>query len=1171
MSYEFRWKVTELTIDRFLLAKLHLESLKSKSSRKTLRKALQSFSSGPDSTKKALESAMKRVMSQSEEAAGLALKALMILTTARRPLAVDELCHALAIDLEHLEDGFDEDNIPPIDYVLTSCTGLVIVEAQPRHTRRPGAGSTTSTITSTALQGVDRPSGNRLVQVAHKSIRDYLSSPQSGWFPHAEATMAAICRVYKQAFDDSAMKQGYHFSDYVQKNWGYHHIKSDKKVSEASIKRDAVMQITRQGSFPPAARQAGDKFSLQELALELEGMRDSVLMWACYENKTNVIDILLANNIDWYQQPATRFTRELVNAYGCGLAWCSVHGGAQDVYPCGVAPPETSDYSLDVCTEVISDKRIISAALVAAASQGEISIAETLIGYGASIAGRDESGLTALGVAALNGHSEMLGWLLGLDNMEVKYHLEIQPRFVMAQALVHFRQETDEASNRLVLQVAVGPDGKKCTLHTPRTLRHIRPRAEGIVAIDRRRTREKIVGRVAMTPLAAAVFNGHELCVNLLLEWMQKHRHQAPEAEWKASCMSAMLCAMHKGHLSIMRNLLPFIDINSPAPGFNGYTLLHFAILMKNPDAVRLILTDQSVDLSLGDIDGRTALAFAARMGADDLIQELWARGAADVDPLAALEALLEGHDTTFTLLCKLFLDRNPDGLLVADSSGYSCFDKIVFNCIREFANSLRATLPEEAYNTEIEGINALNWTPIPLSKARSIPPFYRDSLEKLSVKLLDRDNSPIFATAGQPEGEHHIGLNSLYLGLASCSFGLLRALVQLRPASVCDVDSRGGTILMAAFLRGSQESIDLIFETLEKQKHTTVINSVTNNRHSVLTAAIFNGRVDHPRQFKALLMFPGIDLRLAFHPDEKGNCPLMSLALLTSRHTVLPLGQLKEDQNRGTPTTCEMLYENCWQLFKAISENVNPKELSDLYFRLSEGLLNRAGIRFIDFLCSMPRPGCLKLFLQSCPALGSQLHTPDAKGMTPLMHASTAWRHNETIMFLLNTSEVDVGHRDEQGRTALSHVAENLGQFSDSGVASKLIEEYGQDPLEVDNHGWSPLRYAVANGNVWEGSPYHRLLRHSDAPMDWTDEQGSNPLHLAIKGGSPLAIKLILQHSCSSSWLNAVDADGMVPLAHFFSDFRNSKYMSHYRLRFPYSGPIRMVSVLALVNPCVG
>lgn len=85
MIHGSRWKITQLITDRFLLADLHLRSLKTKSSRKAMRKALQSFSSGPDSTKEALDNAMQRVMSQPEEAASIALKALMILTTGSSP------------------------------------------------------------------------------------------------------------------------------------------------------------------------------------------------------------------------------------------------------------------------------------------------------------------------------------------------------------------------------------------------------------------------------------------------------------------------------------------------------------------------------------------------------------------------------------------------------------------------------------------------------------------------------------------------------------------------------------------------------------------------------------------------------------------------------------------------------------------------------------------------------------------------------------------------------------------------------------------------------------------------------------------------------------------------------------------------------------------------------
>lgn len=77
-----------------------------------------------------------------------------------------------------------------------------------------------------------------------------------------------------------------------------------------------------------------------------------------------------------------------------------------------------------------------------------------------------------------------------------------------------------------------------------------------------------------------------------------------------------------------------------------------------------------------------------------------------------------------------------------------------------------------------------------------------------------------------------------------------------------------------------------------------------------------------------------------------------------------------------------------------------------------------------------------------------------------PLLLASGAWRYHETIVFLLKNHGVDAGRRDAQGRTALSHVAENLGHFSDDGVASMLIKEYGKDPPAANADGLAPLAY---------------------------------------------------------------------------------------------------------------
>lgn len=426
---------------------------------------------------------------------------------------------------------------------------------------------------------------------------------------------------------------------------------------------------------------------------------------------------------------------------------------------------------------------------------------------------------------------------------------------------------------------------------------------------------------------------------------------------------------------------------------------------------------------------------------------------------------------------------------------------------------------------------------------------------------LLDLNDRSIVEETGQSDGQICFAVDTLFFALASRSCPLVRHFLEFCPAASCDVDSKGRTLLMAAVAKSNHLCVGAILKTLEGQESNTVVNAISEEGDSALSLAIWDGNL---KCLDSLLSFDGLDLRPLLQEDKWGEYPLMALVMMTAEGSTLPLHELESKTRRRVLAPGAVLYEKCGMIFKSLLANIDSEELSNRIFEFSKRQFCQSGMRLTDALSELPRPGCLESCLQACPALRSQLHTPDANGMTSLIHASKTWYRSGTIRFLLRIPKISVGHRDAQGRTALSHVAQNMGQFSDDGVASLLIEEYGQDPLEVDNNGWSALRYAVCNGNVWERSPYEPLLRDVDTPMNWTDEHGSTPLHLAIKGGSPLAIKLLLQHSSSSSWLNTPDADGVVPLAHFFSISQTSKYMNNYRMRLPYSGTVRVVSILS-------
>ncbi|KAF4421781.1 hypothetical protein FACUT_10868 [Fusarium acutatum] len=109
----------------FLLAQLHLDSLHDKVSVDAFHKALARLSSGSDAYFQAYETAMERLMSQSPSRRDLAKRVIAWITCALRPLAVEELRHALAVEVGKAE--LNRDALPETSIILQVCVGLVTV------------------------------------------------------------------------------------------------------------------------------------------------------------------------------------------------------------------------------------------------------------------------------------------------------------------------------------------------------------------------------------------------------------------------------------------------------------------------------------------------------------------------------------------------------------------------------------------------------------------------------------------------------------------------------------------------------------------------------------------------------------------------------------------------------------------------------------------------------------------------------------------------------------------------------------------------------------------------------------------------------------------------------------------------------------------------------------
>ncbi|KAJ7572901.1 hypothetical protein C8J56DRAFT_805942, partial [Mycena floridula] len=136
-------QVTAKAGGMFLLARLHMDSLAGKLSRKALHDALSSL---PKEITDSYDEAMVRIKSQGEEEAKLACQVFYWLTYAKRPLTMLELQHAVAVSSYPDMTNMDSSAIVEVEILIGVCAGLLNInwkETSPSQNltrvRNPGA------------------------------------------------------------------------------------------------------------------------------------------------------------------------------------------------------------------------------------------------------------------------------------------------------------------------------------------------------------------------------------------------------------------------------------------------------------------------------------------------------------------------------------------------------------------------------------------------------------------------------------------------------------------------------------------------------------------------------------------------------------------------------------------------------------------------------------------------------------------------------------------------------------------------------------------------------------------------------------------------------------------------------------------------------------------------
>ncbi|KAM0296146.1 hypothetical protein ACHAPM_010402 [Fusarium culmorum] len=259
-------RITEASSGMFLLAELHLRSLKNKKSPKALRASLAKLSIGSDAYDSAYQDAMTRISGLGPESEALAKQALLIIIFAREPLRTEDLAYALSVEPD--SEIIDDENVPDIDDIASICAGLIIVDQE-----------------------------SNIVRLVHKSAQEYFERHQAQLFPRASETMARLCLQYLSLststtdFDKRVEFSWPPFRRYAHMNWAYHSRcaeRDNEATKEADVDLDKSMIVPDLHSVSTLA--------IDLLAKDLAGSLPSALENACREGRHALVELLLTVN-----------------------------------------------------------------------------------------------------------------------------------------------------------------------------------------------------------------------------------------------------------------------------------------------------------------------------------------------------------------------------------------------------------------------------------------------------------------------------------------------------------------------------------------------------------------------------------------------------------------------------------------------------------------------------------------------------------------------------------------------------------------------------------------------------------------------------------------------------------------------------------------------------------
>ncbi|OBT95161.1 hypothetical protein VE01_07603 [Pseudogymnoascus verrucosus] len=649
-------KIGEAVDGMFLLARLHVDSLRDKRTKAKVQSMLGMLPRGAEALEEAYDDAIKRIEAQLPDDSKLAKTVLSWITYAQRPLTTAELCHALAVDPD--DTDLDEDNILDVEDIVSVCAGLVTVDEE-----------------------------SNIVRLVHYTTQEYFLQNREAWNPTAQQEITTTCLTYLSfgPFKSGSCEEDkeyeeriahYTFLDYASRYWGHHAQTVQEQVSEIALAflRDnklvscavqtmsiAVYTFTNYGqSFPKYATgvHLSAKFGLQYLLAGLLSGSDGVggmaadamdrhgrkpLTWAASEGHTAIIELLLERDADINSK----------DLYGrTPLLWAA-RGGHEAAVKLLLG--------LDGVDTNTKDKRGRTP-LSWASDRGHRAVAELLMKLeGAEIDIGDREGITPFLWAVQGGAESTVKMFLGREDIDFNA-MDIHGNTPLIWAarlgrenIVKLLLEHDDvkANVNLADPHDQTPLSRAAQLGHEAIVRLLLENEDVVAEVD--------VGNFhGRTPLSCAAEGGNEATVKLLVEradvnadskdnsnrtpfwWAARARNEETmkvlidredvAADSKdLNGQTPLLYAARLRNISVMKLLLGRHDVNINSKDINGYTALSWATVEGYEEIVKLLLERKDVEANTKDSEGQTPLMWAAELGYETIVKLLLERE--DVNP----------------------------------------------------------------------------------------------------------------------------------------------------------------------------------------------------------------------------------------------------------------------------------------------------------------------------------------------------------------------------------------------------------------------------------------------------------------------------------------------------------------------------------------------------------